>query len=485
MDQLKVFWAGVVKFHFWILTVIVLISSLVAFNFSRSTLDENVSTRISQLNNGFTTVTKLANDAPTHPNALSEKGMDTILNSIKTNVADAWSKQYDLQKAILSWDNRVVMDRETFRKLDGYRPIETNLEFPLPKDPIPVTHREAYRNYINTVFPDLVNTIGAKWTAKAGTSAISSEDSETSGSIGIDTSGALVKWESSSQMELQSYIVPWGGRTEPPSTLDICYTQENIWILKGILEVIKKTNGKAKENFQAPIKKVEWIRIGKEAGSGASSLVASGGADGDDGGSSADAVGDGAVFGAQSDPADMRYVDENYKPVAATILRQKMKSDDAFYAVAKRIPVRFKVKMDQSKIAKLLAECSNGNIMIEVKQVRINAEGASGIAIGGAMGLDGMPMASMEGGDFEGSSETAAVTFTSVTPDPPVEIYGIVYLFNPVDFAKIGLEKVTETSPATAVVGPPTVTPTVAPTVTPVAAPVPASTAPVAAGPES
>ncbi len=44
-----------------------------------------------------------------------------------------------------------------------------------------------------------------------------------------------------------------------------------------------------------------------------------------------------------SDPADNRYVDKDYKPVPAAKLREAMKSPmgDAFFAVAKRVPVRF------------------------------------------------------------------------------------------------------------------------------------------------
>ncbi len=57
--------------------------------------------------------------------------------------------------------------------------------------------------------------------------------------------------------------------------------------------------------------------------------------------------------------------------------------------------------MDQSKIAKLLAECGNGDLMIEVKQVRINAVGGTGISIGGAAAYAGA------GGD--GSSDGSTV----------------------------------------------------------------------------
>ncbi len=462
MEQLKVIWANIVKYHFWILTPLVLIASLGAFYASRSALDEKVKSRISKLDNDFRVVSTLNMEAPKHPNSSTEKEMDGILNSVTNNVKDAWSKQYERQKLILTWSSNVIRNPDILKKLDGYRPIEQFLDYPLKEEPLQVTWRDQYKFYIKNVFPDLAKIIGAKWTAAIGNSAVVSDsgdggnDGSAQGGGPANTSGpaSLVNWNGASQSALQASMVPWFSQPQP-STLDICYTQEDIWILEGILRVIKSTNGKAKENFQAPIKEVEWIRIGKSAGADTAAITSFGAGDGGD---YSDAGGGMMTAAVSPDPADNRYVDSNYKPVPAAKLRTAMKSsnpEDAFFAVAKRVPVRFRVKMDQSKIAKLLAECGNGDLMIEVKQVRINAaEGASGISIGSGMVGGMVGGAFMDdsgdsgsgdlGGDDSGGEGMTAGGAQASQADPPVEIYGIVYLFNPVDLLKLGLAKVTE-----------------------------------------
>ncbi len=55
-------------------------------------------------------------------------------------------------------------------KLDSFRPIETTLDFPLKQDPLVLTEREVYRDYISKVFPALAKIIGTKWTAELSSS---------------------------------------------------------------------------------------------------------------------------------------------------------------------------------------------------------------------------------------------------------------------------------------------------------------------------
>ncbi len=485
MDQLKIFWASVVKYHFWILTSLVLLSALGAFYVSRGELDQQVTSRISNLENQFRSVSTLQTSAPNHPNEFSEKMMDLMLTKVTNNVNDAWKKQYERQSEILTWNRKAIASDEAFEKLNSYRPIELFVEHPLPAEKeLALTYRTGYRDYIKDVFPDLARIIGAQWTAQLGGLAVAGGGDPVS--TEIDGANApTVHWSQTSQSTLQNEMIPWYSPTSSPSTADICYTQEDIWILAGILEVIKETNGIAKENFQAAIKEVEWIKIGKPAGGGDAATAqpdSAGGAD----------MAAGQMPGVHQDPANNRYVDSNYKPVPGATLRAAMKSsnpEDAFFAVAKRVPVRFKLKMDQSKIAKLLAECGNARLMIEVKKVRINADDTSGISIstspvggGGGMsdpgGMD--PMSSRPEGGFGGSPSGAAEASTALdaAQDPPVEIYGIVYLFNPVDVGKLGLDKVTENTSLIT-----TATPSPAQAVAPPAVATPENTAPNEATP--
>jgi hypothetical protein len=128
----------------------------------------------------------------------------------------------------------------------------------------------------------------------------------------------------------------------------------------------------------------------------------------------------------------------NYDPLPPEKLRSAATSTDpttAIYAVAKRIPVRMRLVIDERSLPKLLANCGNHEIPVEVRQVRINCpEGQTG----GGGGY----------GDFGGvasrtSPRTSSGTSSNEIQDlnrMDVEVYGIVYIFNPVDEAMLGVQ---------------------------------------------
>ncbi len=265
MDQLKVFWKYVVKYHFWILTSIVLLTSLFVFSSSRGQLDQQVSSRYGTLDGAFSNVQRLEGEAPTHPNSGVEAEMNKILEAARVNVFDAWTKQYDRQAPILKWSADIFeQDSEAIRIVDKFRPIELFLDHPPPADQGPLLKgaREVYRDYVKNEFTELAKIVGAQWTGVMGTGAQrgSSDDLATSTT---STKPPLVVWSQASQTSLQSAMAPWYDETKVPSTLEICYTQEDIWILSAILKVIQAVNGPAKENFQAPIKEIVSIKLGK------------------------------------------------------------------------------------------------------------------------------------------------------------------------------------------------------------------------------
>ncbi len=95
-----------------------------------------------------------------------------------------------------------------------------------------------------------------------------------------------------------------------------------------------------------------------------------------------------------------------------------------------------KITIDQRKINKFLVECGNADLMLEVKQVRINPDQAdiksmagkgSGGAAGGNFGIGNIGRGP-RGRGGEGVEGQAA----SDNPwDVVVEVYGIIYIFNP------------------------------------------------------
>jgi hypothetical protein len=153
-------------------------------------------------------------------------------------------------------------------------------------------------------------------------------------------------------------------------------------------------------------------------------------------------MGEGAKLQASPDPVEGRYVAGkagNYEPISAETLKNAATSDkveEAYLAVAKRMPVRMRVTIDQRKINKFLVECGNADLMLEVKQVRINPNladiktiagqhtGGGGAAQGGAnIGAGNIGRGAQGGDDRQKNSDNPW--------DVVVEVYGIIYIFNP------------------------------------------------------
>jgi hypothetical protein len=514
MEDLKKNLAILAKHSFWILSGLVLLLSTVFFYLTRSSLDESIESRKSALKSTFGSIQTVESKVATHPNEHSHKEMERRLEGLKQDVDKAWDFQYSRQKEFLTWPTEAFFQAKTHEIFDGLRPFESVVPFPLPDKPTPpidqITRndRSVYKNYIAPEFPALARRIGSTWKYKIESMSTSpgqgfgppggpggfGPPGGTSGGFappgfggGSSTANApqdtrdLVRWSEASQKALASAVLPWFERTEPPNIHEIYYAQEDIWILRGLMDIIAQTNAGANENFQAIVKEIEWIRTGPRASRDAGTLYKSaapsaggmggmGGMFGGGGPPSGYAGGGGggppAGYGTgpgkgsgggggmtraavQVDPADGRYVGADLKPLTGAQLRTAMK-ERSKDAVAKRVQVRMRLKVDE-RFGKLITECGNGKMMLEVLQVRYNTDPAPELALGGGparSGGDGETSGPPGGaanmgtgggtaslGDGEGGTGPgfgmSPLSGTTSAGEVSLEIYGLIYLFNP------------------------------------------------------
>jgi hypothetical protein len=392
----------------------------------------------------------------------------------------------------------------------------------------------------------------------------------------LEDDKSIVLWAPDNQQQILQTHFGFVFSERTPSTLEVLYAQEDMWVLQNLMEIIKAANGNAAARHEAAIKQIDFVRIGRSAMGMAgvvSSASAMSGAYGESGmdmpgggmggrmsrsammsgmgapgampGEGAGVPTPGAAVGSpdsaagmqvgeamggmtvSTDPAAMRYVDGQYQPLDPAKLRGALTSkskEDALLAVAKRMPVRMRFRVDQRKMNKVLAECGNSKLPVEVRQVRINRAadsggmggyggfesmggeyggggvgrampgmpggmrgsevagptgeyGGRGMAMPGGFGAGSvMPGAALPGGAGAGGAARAVggENFTA-TIDPhliEVELYGIVYIYNPVNRDQLGL------APATTAAAPPATPPT-----TPASSPPPATGAAPAGGP--
>jgi len=157
-----------------------------------------------------------------------------------------------------------------------------------------------------------------------------------------------------------------------------------------------------------------------------------------------------------------RYVDREGKPVGA---------DETIEGEFKMMPVRMLLLIDQRKITRLLIECANCPLPVEVTKLALNpGKGSLDFAkMGGSVGtyrsggsfdeegssmtgMPGYPGAGpmMSGSTYEYEDESAGMGMQSemgpmgrrgeqqTSYDVPLEVQGIIYVFNRPDSAKFG-----------------------------------------------
>ncbi len=508
MGQLKEQLAGVLRYGFWIGAGFVAIVSIAVWYMSTSSLQAEADSQQSKIKSAFTSVTSLQSELSTHPNEKSHEMMRALIETREEEVLEAWTEMYARQRSLLTWPLELQQDFvDEFKDLI---PIERYVQYP----PEEGQEKEAfllnrYRYYIGLILPEIATIARAKWTAQFDPTFSPSLDDQ-SGirnlmAPRINISGTknepLVVWSDGSQQQLLMDLFPWRGSR--PSTLQVYYSQENVWILKQILQIIDTVNIDAKEAFEAKIREIKTIKIGRSVNVSpgilkqVSSQTAGMGMDGmgmDDMGMGMDSMGMdsmgmdsmGGDMGVMTDPGDNRYVGTDYVPITGSALRSALDSDspsDVNLAVAKRVPVMMAVRMDQRSVPDLIAACGSAPLMIEVKQVRLLPAGASSAAAGGGDGMGGMDsmdggggggggfgapsgggfgagesagMDSMDGG-MGGMGGGAMMTEQGPATENPydidVEVYGLIYIYNPPNKAKLGVDQVDQETVVEGLVG--------------------------------
>lgn len=473
MDAIKQKLGPIFKHGFWIMTGVVTLCSLGIWFWTTMTLTQEHADQETKLNADVNKVSTLRSELADHPNEKSHTEMNVLIDQREAEVLEAWSSVFERQQQYLVWPQTLRQD--FLDRFTDQIPVEKYIEYPpLPEQEVNTELRKRYANYIKEVLPEIAEIAGTEWTAEfkatpagGGMGDMGMDygddyggDEGTmmgAGAVDVDITGTsggpLVEWATSSQENVLEDLFPWKGTR--PTTLQVHYSQENTWILRQLMSIVSKVNSGATQKFQTKIRAIQQIQIGEsvefeqgevaEPGADEAGMAYGMGMDdmegmGDDymmdslmGGGTA-----GGAFTAQTpDPAEGRYLDLNNEPLAAATLRNALKSmnpNDAGLAVAKRVPVMMKVKIDQRYVPRLLAACGSAALMVEVRQVRVLDPNASSSS------------ASMFGGD-EGGTMGGMMTSAPKNDFPfdvEVEVYGVINIYNPPLKEALGLDEVTE-----------------------------------------
>jgi hypothetical protein len=553
MDQLKTFLNTAVKHIFWVICGIVVVLSVGSWYMARSQLQDDFRKNLATIDKSYSTV-KQIRDKSNHPNESSEKEMERLNKGLLDSVLNAWGLQYSQQTNLLRWP--AELGEDFVSSVRSLVPIELKVDYDPAKNPptplaqeLDVTYKQLYANYVERLLPRLAEMIGAKWGARAPTGEMGFGMGE---AVAPTTSEAppvvpgekppVVWWSTADQGRLLGTHFNWAKQPDSaPTTLQLLYAQEDLWVLQALMSIIHDTNRDAESRHEAVVKSIDSLLIGAQASGRAGQVMRFRGAGFGAGGpmgmpppgsegsptmppmgpsvmpppggtapASGVPMGPGGVPMGSSpmsmdsmgganrpmDPADFRYVGTDYLPLRADKVRSAMKSEkpeDAYYVVAKRMPVRMRLLVDQRKLNRFLSACGNCPLPVEIRQVRINRKGETaspGMDIGGGAGygmpsyggespmstMPGMPEPGMGPGampGFEGSSGPPMGVAPTMGPgmmgpnagdmttrkfvssaseyDVSVELHGIIYIYNPVDKTRLGIQDTgaVATGPAT------------------------------------
>ncbi len=407
MDQVRAIAKVIWEQRFWVLSVLGLIVGVVCWKLASGNLDAQFGTRKSAIDGMFTQMDGLKNK-PVHPNpAVIEEDQKQVTE--QTEIVQAvWKDLYNKQKdSVLKWP------KELGPQFISY--IE-KLKF---RDDINSSMRSVYQNYIGKRFDGLLEIVDAQklveGSSVGGRGGYGGEGGYGRGG-GIDPAMAekdyLVQWPEQDKLRTKLSF-----REAKPSALQIWVTQEDLWVYETLLNVIAKTNearGATRPDNTA-IHTILALEVGAGAAQGMQTagqiyMPAGGAGDpsagggeygGERGGYGGEGAGGyggerggeygGGEYGgytgeAGGDPAAVdatllasRYLDDAGAPIA----------DGTVGAEYRQLPVRMNLVIDQRYIPRLLIECANSPLPIEVKQIRINPE-QSMAGFGGQGGSPGM-----------------------------------------------------------------------------------------------
>jgi len=478
MDKVKTILAFLYKYHFWFVSALTVVVILICWWYSTGTLAKQFQNSAKAIEEKFSGV-KAIGDGTQHPN---QQFIDAVKNKneeLKKGVGEVWGVLYREQKNKNPWP--ALLGSDFVEKINSLG----------PEDNIPNYMREKYQNFIKDYFPALFKIVNLRHTAETADnksddaagdpvlpgrtnpldrSARAAGRNLPTGSQDSASMVGVVDWDLSDRSRLQDRF-DW---SQTPQSLQVRLAQEDLWVYETLLRVINETNEGASEQSQAAVKRIEALEIGGEAvnswtesegsvyhGTGTASSAATAASSTEQAHTtpaSKSAASDRDLSGQNKEELlKNRYVDDKGSPLAADAPHP--------YAEFKMMPINMKLQMDQRKITKLLVECANRSMPIEVRRVRFRPSQGEALDLA-SMTIEGSSTStrtsSFDRGTLSRGADSSRLSrgglgsaeIETSPYDIPVEIQGIIYIYNIPDQSKLGTgtagDKSTETAPSAA-----------------------------------
>lgn len=449
MDQVKAFLAALKKHHFWVLGGLVLILGLSGWYVAANDLATQYKTNRDKIESEFKELQAITSRTE-HPNQTFEDGTFRLVSNLKQDVQTAWAKIYNHQKtSVLAWPEEL-----------GPEFLEW-IELNPPDAVIPQDLRERYLNHVKEEFPRLLAMVDARpfWDQQEEATGNRPGRGGAIGGLGGGGQNRARPVEPG-----RDYKVIWDEKNQKlideqldfigvPSTQEVRYCQENLWVYHALLKAIAQVNEGATGHHNAKIKEIIALAVAQDASdiigelTGNSRIILPEGVN-------PSGLAPGAIPGLDAEGAPMeaaaeemseevtqdrmgiarkrrldekRYVDEKGSP---------MRSAETNPPQFKRLPVVLRLRMDQREIANLLVTLANSPLPVDIRQLRINTKMQGSAASSRPMMFGG----GGDGGSTRGRKQSGMAqrdkTLEEALLNPyelNVELIGTIYIFNPPD----------------------------------------------------
>ena len=511
------------KNKFWITCSILVIAMVASWFLATGTMTSETSSNKSKITNSITNASNVMKVQPdgvevqAHPNETTVAGMKGEIDEAVDDLVQAWKERYDAQrKEIAVWPAEVLKSPQFLEVFEKFDPPET-----FPEDNTGskmLSFLQIYSQQIPKQMDKIAEFAKTKWKFSNANSSASIVGNRGRGKKGGDSrdrrddrggqnmggleregpedmNSIVVHWNQENQDLWHTKLTNFIGRddhkldTNVPSPLQVFMLQQDLWLLEAMFRIIGKVNGGATANDLAVIKRIDHIAFGREAiavlgkieepntvvgdnakqdSQGRAGLMDSSQFSRSKRGGARSRNTEGFDTAADPSPFHGRYVNASFEPIHAKDVRSVLNGTDLpgknlELIVAKRVPVRLGVVMDERRIADFIAQCSKSEFAFEINQVRVNkhtpgegiklsgtatapdknkqGKGRDNLTVGGGGSVAGGSMEREGGGrsqsaGADGLGEIGPVE-TRTNFNVEVEFYGIVKIYNKVDEARL------------------------------------------------
>ncbi|MEN6407206.1 MAG: hypothetical protein ABFC77_12130 [Thermoguttaceae bacterium] len=431
MDNLKKYLAILLKYQFWILCGVILLVAVVCWWFATAGVATRFKARKAKLDSLFKDVVV----AKGHPNQNVISKIQEQDKALKQNVFNAWEILYREQR-----------EKNQFPKVLGedFKSQFNNVNLSR-KEELPLEYRARYQNFILQHLQTLPKEIDARRLIDE-TKQERDRSNRPDDALHEEEWTGVVDWNESDRQAIEKRF-EW---QQTPSTMAVVIAQEDLWVYETLLRAIKNANEGA-ARATAVVKRIESLKIGADAVAAwraAEEAVVRIPSAGQPNPSSEIHGGPGEAGEGRERQTlmDFRYVDDKGQALPSIPDYPFANHPNKEF---KMLPIHMSLVMDQRRLPKLLVECANSNMPIEVRRVRLLK------TIGGVLELGddaSRPVSvgpTSSSGSRGGSEQSGGDGKSDVSPmDVPIEIQGVIYIYNPPDRERLGIAPATPDSPA-------------------------------------